>query len=349
MYRFAPMAFCDGTDSRDCSGPASKSCLCGPSEGRSCTLEKNSSGNAESEAGRNTTRDYHRLVPIDLMKEFTICESFSKPDSPYAIALERPSSYGSMVGGFLAQSGLLKEHAIICEVGGGYGTLMHGLLTGFEASIDRVYMIDLSRSLLHRQRSLLSPWRTRITSIQADIHELMDALSGIDLFIINEIMGDLDTLTGVDPRNIPEEADEFIRAYELDIPDRPFNFNIGAIKLVEAVCRSGAPAFLTEHSCDPIIPAGKAFLARGLELDSYPREIKLYRHSEYTIRFSHLERIARAHGKEARSGSLLDIIGLKASRSLETIFSMRACDTEDHEIIYELLDHIREYRWLTIS
>lgn len=297
----------------------------------------------------STTTDYHRFAPIDLMNEFTICESFSDPASPYCVILENPSSYGAMVGDFLVRMGLLKDRTTICEVGGGYGSLMHGLLAGHGDRVEHVYMIDLSLGLLKRQRDRLSPWKSRITSIRGDIHELLGAVAGVDLFIVNEVMGDLDTLTGIDPSLMPPEAEELVRAYGLDIPEETFSLNTGALRLVEALCSAGVPALLTEHSCDPVIPDNMAYLARDLDLDAYPREIKLLWHSEYTIRFSHLVRVARAHGRTARTGTLLDLIPVRKGRSLETIFRLRACDTQAHEIIHELLDHIREYRWLAIS
>ncbi|MFY9397940.1 MAG: class I SAM-dependent methyltransferase, partial [Desulfomonilia bacterium] len=257
-------------------------------------------------------------------------------------------SYGAMVGEFLSRNGMLKSLATVCEAGGGYGSLMYGLLESFGASIERVCMIDLSSGLLRRQRRRLEGMHPRISFIRGDIQELIRTISGIDLFIANEVMGDLDTLTGIDPSRPPKAAAELIEAYGLDIPQKPFNLNIGALKLVEALCVSRIPAFLSEHSSDPVFPPDMAYLAQGLELDSYPREIRLRGHSDYTIRFSHLERIARAHGRSVSTGSLLEIVPVKRTRSLETIFRMRACDTEEHEIVYELLDHIREYRWLTI-
>jgi hypothetical protein len=298
----------------------------------------------------SSTARFHRFAPIDLMKEFTICESFSQIDSPYAIALERPRSYGAMIGDFLLRDGLLREGAAICEIGGGYGSLMHGLLSEYAHLIDRVYMLDLSKKLLNRQITRLAPWSSMITSIQADAHEMIDALSGIDLLIINEVIGDLDTMTGIDPSDIPKESAEAIRAYGLEFPsDETFCLNIGAIRIVEAICRMGIPVFITEHSSDPIIPHDMHYLEKGLKLDSYPREIRLYDHSEFTIRFSHLMRIATAHGKVAKSGSLIDLLPIRKTNDMRMIFISRACSTDRQEIIFELLDHIREYRWLTIT
>jgi hypothetical protein len=111
----------------------------------------------------------------------------------------------------------------------------------------------------------------------------------------------------------------------------------------------GIPAFLSEHSCDPIIPDDLSFLGQDLALDSFPREIRLHKHSEYTIRFSHLEKVARALGREVRTGALLDLVPLRKTADLRMIFTMRACSTERYEILYELLDHIREYRWMVVA
>jgi len=39
-------------------------------------------------------------------------------------------------------------------------------------------------------------------------------------------------------------------------------------------------------------------LGKGLETDSFPREIKLKEHSEFTIRFSHLIKVAKSWGEK---------------------------------------------------
>jgi len=300
-------------------------------------------------AGMNTTTDFHRTVPIDLMKEFTLCESFAREDSEYSVALERPQSYGAMIGDYLTGRGLLKNRASICEMGCGYGSLMAGLLERYGDIIERVTMIDLSGRLLRRQRSTLAPWLHKITSLQADIHAIVDAVRGMDLFIVNEVMGDLNTLTDLNPSALTGEAGEVIETYGLEMPERTFHLNIGAIRLVEALCRKGIPAFLTEHSSDPIIPDDMAYLKQDLEQDSYPREIKLYRHSEYTIRFSHLVKVAESHGKVVNTGPLLDIVPIRRSPEMRMIFTAKASSTDRREIILELLDHIREYRYITIT
>lgn len=300
-------------------------------------------------ASMNTTKDYHVRTPIDLMQEFTICESFAELASPYMVCLEHPRPYGALIGDHLSRLGMLNRGARIMEVGGGYGSLMHGLLTAYADHIARVFMVDLSRSLLERQKRRLNAWAERLAFIRGDIHELIDAVAGIDLLIMNEVIGDLDTWTDLDPGALPPEVARLVETYGLEIPaQRPFNFNIGAVLLVEALCRTGIPVFLSEHSCDPLFPEDMDYLATGLSLDGFPREIRLGGHSEFTIRFSHLLAVAQAFGRHTCSGALLDLVGVKRTPGMRFIFQSRACAHENQEIIFELLDHIREYRWLMI-
>jgi len=297
----------------------------------------------------SSTRNYHMREPIDLMKEFTICECFVSENSPYMVALSKPRPYGEMIGDFLIQHRMLPAGSSILEVGGGYGTLMQGMLHSYAHLMEKAIMVDLSRALLLKQKSSLTQWKNLLSFIQADVLEIIPALSHIDLIILNEVIADLDTLTSLDQSAPLRQAAEIINLYDLETPSTgTFNFNIGAIQLVEALCMKNIPAFISEHSCDPIIPGDLKFLEKDLALDSFPREIPLWRHSEYTIRFSHLIKVARKFGKKTLSGPLIDLVGIKRSKALNFIFTSRACSTPDQEIIFELLDHIREYRWLLI-
>jgi hypothetical protein len=300
--------------------------------------------------GTNTTRGFHRKILIDLMKEFTICESLASLESPYMKTLSKPKAYGALIGDFLIQRGMLKPGSTIVELGGGYGSLMRGLLDAHGYLIRKAFMVDLSMMLLRKQREKLKGYHDRVTFIQADIHELLRAMRGADLVIMNEVVGDLDTLTDLDPKDLPGEASRLINTYQLELPpDQAFSLNTGAISLVEAVCSQGIPTFITEHSCDPLIPEHMPFLTKGLMIDSFPREIPLWGHSEYTIRFSHLMKVARSFGRNTSTGPLIDLIGIKDSPALRFIFVSGASATEEQEITYEFLDHVREYRWLSIE
>lgn len=298
----------------------------------------------------NETRQYHRNYPIDLMTEFTICESLTSVNSPYMVALENPKPYGAMVGDMLKAKNMLKTGNRVCEIGGGYGSLMRGFLEAYSSMVDHVYMVDLSMFLLKKQRKILERWDRLTAFIHADATELIQVISGVDLIILNEVIGDFDTYKDVERANLPDQVSRLVNQYGLDIPDEGiFNFNVGAISIVEEICKKGIPVFISEHSSDPIIPRDMEFLEKGLKTDSFPREIKLKEHSEFTIRFSHLIKVAKYWEKNVSTGSLIDLVGLKKSPKMKFIFISRACATDEHEIIFELLDHIREYRWLIIN
>ncbi len=295
------------------------------------------------------TRHYHLNHPIDLMTEFTVCESLGSAGSPTLRALGMPKSYGAVLGERLRDRGLFEKGCRICEIGGGYGSLMRGLLEAHRDDVDRVVMVDLSRALIGIQRRALDPWQDRVSFVLGDALELLPAISGVDLFLVNEMIGDLPVWTGLDPKSLPPEARSVIRRYRLAVPEAgPFHFNIGAIRLVEAICRKGVPAFLSEHSSDPVIPRAMPFLVKGLATDGWPREIRLTAHSEYTIRFSHLEQVARALGRKVETGSLLELIGYTQAEKARFIFNARACATDEQALVFEFLDHVREYRWLII-
>ena len=296
------------------------------------------------------TRNYHLHHPVDLLTEFTICESLGNPGSPTLRALEMTRTYGAILGDRLVERGLLRKGCRLCEIGGGYGSLMRGLLEAHGDLIERVAMVDLSRALLARQQRALDPWKDGLSFVLGDALEVLPAISGVDLFLVNEMIGDLPTWTNLHPHDLPPEAAALIDRYRLAIPEEgPFHFNIGAIRLVESICRKDIPAFISEHASDPIIPREMPFLVRGLATGGWPREIRLTAHSEYTIRFSHLEQVARALGREVQTGSLLELIGYSNVEKARFIFNARACSTDEQALVLEFLDHVREYRWLTIQ
>ncbi|MBN2398431.1 MAG: hypothetical protein JXI32_08615 [Deltaproteobacteria bacterium] len=297
----------------------------------------------------NMTGDYYRNHPVDLLTEYTICESLSYTHSPYMAALERPRSYGALVGEKLRECGLLHRGCRLCEIGGGRGSLMAGLLEEQGNLIDHVLMVDLSLSFLKQQRKRLEPWKERVGFLNTDIGGFLPPLTGQYRVILNEVAGDLDTWADIDSRDLPPPAAILIERYRLAIPRTGFfHFNIGAILLVEELCRRGIPAFITEHACDCLIPRGMEYLSRGLQPDGYPREIRLKGHSEFTIRFDHLIAVARWWGRDVQTGPLIDLVGIGPTPKMRFIFTAGACATDEQEHILELLDHIREYRWLII-
>jgi hypothetical protein len=297
----------------------------------------------------NSTREYHLKSDIDLMREYTINESLSSHDSHYMACIEEPRPFGQIVAEKFEGLGLLKQGSTIMEAGGGYGSFMEAMLSCSRGLIKKVLMADLSPALLKRQMRRLEPFRDMVTFINADINEMLPAINGIDLVIMNEMIGDLDTVAGLEPGSLPDGISALICKYGLDMPESgKFSLNTGAIKAVEAICAKGFPVYISEHSCDPIIPEGMPWLASGLDLDGWPREIKLFNHSEYTIRFSHLIKVARHFGRRTISGSYAELVGVRNRPFYRFMFESGACTTSEQEVVLEFLDHIREYRWLII-
>jgi hypothetical protein len=67
----------------------------------------------------------------------TICHSLAKAESAYAKALIQPASYGGLGGKYLRETtDLPAQPESIIEVGGGYGSLMAGLLTVVQPKMD---------------------------------------------------------------------------------------------------------------------------------------------------------------------------------------------------------------------
>ncbi|HOJ14481.1 MAG TPA: class I SAM-dependent methyltransferase [Deltaproteobacteria bacterium] len=298
----------------------------------------------------NSTKTYHARFPVDLMTECTVCETLAHPGTPTARALGITRPYGALVGDFLRSKGLLAPGCRVLELGCGYGSLMEGLLRHHGDVVGRAFMADLSPRLVTRQRERLFGVSPRARHVMADIHELPFRGGAFDLVIVNEVAGDLDTIVGVDASAMPGDLSSIVEKYGLETPTSgPFAFNLGAVRLVEELCVLSGAVFLSEHSSDPVVPASMPYLATGLAVDSFPRRIPLSGHDEYTVRFSHLEKVARSHGRTVHTGPLIEVLGLEPRPSWRFIFTAKACSTEEQALIGEFLDHVREYRWLLIS
>jgi hypothetical protein len=59
------------------------------------------------------------------------------------------------------------------------------------------------------------------------------------------------------------------------------------------------------------------WLASGLDLDSWPREIRLYSHSEYTIRFGHLIKVAQHFRQKNPDRSYAELVVSETGRSTD--------------------------------
>ncbi len=307
------------------------------------------------EPSLNRTDGFYRGDAPSLFWELTVCQSLGAADSPYRHALERPAPYGALVARFLADRLGTRSFGTVVEVGGGYGTLMAAFLDAARA--DRVVQVDLSPRFLDEQRKALAG-RPGVRFVEADGAAFFRDLDRtVDLVIANENLGDLPTVVGLRPEQLSAggaglagRVAAVAARYGLDLagaPD-PFAFNLGAVAFLEAVAGKARVVLVTEHSCDPVLGPPYAFLPRPPG-GGWPRRVALKDHDEYTVRFDHLERVARALGFRAERFPLAELVGLRHDDAIRSVVRSRGLGAERAELTCELCEHIAEYQGLLLT
>ncbi len=324
----------------------------------------------------NLTSAYYTGDHPSLLWEMTICQSLGDGRGTFAKSLEKPASYGRLLAEFLLrEAGVAERGGRVIEIGGGYGTLMRGLLEVL--SPDRLTMLDISPLLLEKQRQALAGQAVACEFICEDLFTwLPETRPAAELLLVNEIIGDLPTITGIERRKLhsagpppesgaipaPAELDEnglyaeaarLITTYKLDISDLPegFNLNYGALRLVEIIAESNiATTFISEHGSDTMLPYPfslySAIEPPGGHIN--PRRIQLKDHDEYNIRFDHLEQVAGALGLEVKRFHLLEMLGLRFDDEIDYLLRRQRPETEEQEIFLEFYEHLAEYQGMLL-
>ena len=288
----------------------------------------------------NDTSEYYRSGEPSLFYEITISQCLSHIESPYTETLFSKKTFGYIVSEFL-KSRILPPK-IVVECGGGYGSLMKDFLKHFVP--DKVFMVDISGRLLNIQRESLKNFKN-VEFVNANIFDfLADFGENIDIFICNEVMGDLETITDIKKSN-------FKNIYSVDLSYLPeiFNFNSGAVKLLEFLNGKVSAAFLSEHSSTYTIPEKFKDILEDEKKDFSPRRIELKGHAEYTVNFQMLAEIAEKMGFNVYREHFLDFLPLKKDKLVEFVLSSKSHQTELHEIIFEFYNHVKEYEFLFLQ
>ncbi|NIA19114.1 MAG: methyltransferase domain-containing protein, partial [Xanthomonadaceae bacterium] len=263
----------------------------------------------------------------------------------------------------------------IIEVGGGYGSLMAGLLTVVQPK--KLTMVDISHFLLKQQQQTLKDSPAEF--VCQDIFSFLPTLrQPVDLLIANEIIADFPTatqieqnllrsrlemaksfspvpvenLSNLDADKLLDEVARLITTYRLDIVDLPdfFNLNLGALRFIEQLAKTDIQRiFITEHGADTELPYPFSIQLRSYEqLDKNPRQVKLKDHDEYTIRFDHLEATAKKLGFKVQRFHLMDLLQVRFDDEINYLLTTGRPTSEEQEILLEFYEHVAEYQGILL-
>ncbi|MFA5179767.1 MAG: class I SAM-dependent methyltransferase [Syntrophales bacterium] len=302
---------------------------------------------------------YHRQELRTLGWETTLCNTLADRSSPCRMALNIKDSYGNLVYDYLG--GLFSFERInhLLEVGGGYGWLMSDFMS--RKPFRQVTMIDISPHLLDKQKQALRCFPGSFSFREEDFLDTPAVvLEDIDLAVLNENIGDYPTITDLtidflteSPGKLTPEL-QFVRKlfsrYGLPRPLHPvFHINIGALMALEKLCSARVPfIFLSEHSCEAAVTGPYRDLIHVSASDN-PECIMLKGHDEFTIRFSHLEKIGHYHGYKVIRGPVADYIPFEMTARLRAIIKAPSPWRDEDEIIRYFIEDLYKYEYLLLS
>jgi hypothetical protein len=304
----------------------------------------------------NETGNYHREDLETLGWELTVCNTIADPRSVCRRFLVQDASFGELLYQHLDSLLPFSDILSVLEVGGGYGYLMRDFLSCNPAL--RPVMLDISPLLLRKQQETLRHWNAEF--IEKDFFQVgSEFLERFHLAVLNENCGDFPTIVNFtsddllcshrERSTLISRLYRYIKKYDLSIPETDlFNFNLGAVEAVEILCRAGIPfIYISEHSCEAVTPD----IVKGMvDITSTgnPERIALKGHDEYTIKFSHLVKVAGHHGYQVRRGQFIDFIRPELSNELRFILTSGSMKSDEHEIVRQFVEDLVKYEYLVL-
>lgn len=247
----------------------------------------------------NRTGNYYRSirdVREGIENELTISHIL-KSENPFT---KSRLPYGEI----LSKKLKIPKNPRILEVGPGLGDLAEGLCKSLESF--HYTFIDVSPEFINFLKS-----RFRGSEFSFIIGDFLSEKirEKFDLIICNEVLADLPTIVGMslgNPKVEEEDKDTYYDAvslakfYRLKRSDIR-NFNYGAVRFLEkakSLLAQGGKVFICEHS------------------SKIPQRVRVYEHTEYTINFDVLERVAERLGFRTRRGSLTHLLGISNKKAI---------------------------------
>lgn len=211
---------------------------------------------------------------------------------------------GKPFGRILAEKIRLPENPDILEVGPGLGDVAREICGSLP---DYTYtFIDISPDFIKNlQRDFPAG---RHSFIVGDF--LKEKITGkFDLIICNEVLADLPTIANMslgghgvqeENRETYYDAVSLVKFYGIKVP-KGYNFNYGAVKFLEkakSLLKDNGKIFVSEHASSP------------------PKHLRVYGHSEYTIDFQVLDKVAKRLKFSVNKGTLTGLMGIKKKRAI---------------------------------
>ena len=301
----------------------------------------------------NTTDDYHRHALETLGWELTVCNCLQPQNSPCRPLLKSDGSFGKHLLEFLGHHVPLHKLRQVLEVGGGLGYLMKDFLS--LTSNLQATMLDISPVLLQKQRETLAGLPA--VFLEADFLSLSTPeLSCFDLAIFNENLGDFPTLVfqntttqdDASAAGAVQKAAYYEQEFSLKFSHGE-TINIGALVALEKLCGAGiAYIYLSEHSCEASLHS-PYYPHRNFEASLTPEKISLWGHNEYTIRFSHLETVARTFRYRVLRGCYIDILPVGLNPKAKTALRAQTAANDEQEIIQQFFHDLYKYEYLLLT
>jgi hypothetical protein len=304
----------------------------------------------------NSTKSYHTGSLKSLGWELTICNALHQEGTALRKLLTRNESFGSLLYEFLCKFIPMESMTRVLEVGGGYGYLMSDFLEK-NGSL-KACMIDISPILLEKQRETLNAFS--VDFWEEDFLETQTSdLSGFDLAIMNENLGDFPSLINLSVEMFGKQIDdndpvlkwvkELFDKYSLERPQgETFNMNIGAIEALEKPCVAGIPyIYIGEHSCEASVAEELRSIIR-IESTGNPERISLAGHDEYTIKFSYLEKVGAFYGYTAIRGPFADFIPVTLTDEARYALMYGGHYSDEAEMISQFVEDLYKYEYLIL-
>lgn len=300
----------------------------------------------------NSTKAYHMYELITLGWELTVCNALHPVGTPLRKILTRDDSFGHLFYDFLSKWVPMEKITRVIEIGGGYGHLMEDFLD--RNGMLEPCMLDLSPFLLQKQKWTLRGYD--VTYREEDFLETDPAIiTGFDLAVLNENLGDFPTLVNMNEDLLRSSSDitdpilrsalHFFDKYDLERPEGVFNLNIGALQALEKLCTAGVPyIYVGEHSCEAAVPEALRSFIR-IESTGNPERIALKGHHEYTIKFSHLESVARAFHYRVVRGPFADFITFDLTEELRNILLNQDSTSDEAEMVCQFVEDLFRYEY----